>query len=182
MKYILFFSLMMAFAACRKDCGPVPYIVPNPLPVDTLPPNTITALKNGVGITWKLYGYWSPNYENMNWGFSSDRVFHYSNPDLDISLSHVPFTPGRYKLYRDTWPWIPAMALFAITDYDAVIEYYEADTTKNNYVIVEKVDTANLEVTGRFETVFAIDLPKASPSFADTVAFKNGRFRVKIQQ
>mgnify|MGYP000845565751 CR=1 FL=1 len=183
MKYILFFSLMMAFAACRKECDCASGTVPPTHLVDTLPPNTLTALKNGVGITCELYGGGSEPLEDTQWYLSSSRKFNFTSPDIDVFFFHMPFAPGKYDVKKIIWPQYDYPgSRFAITKYGEIEQRYYPDTTKEHLVIVENVDTARSEITGRFEVVYAIELPKASPSFADTIAFKNGRFRVTINR
>ena len=107
----------------------------------------------------------------------------------DLGFDKVPFKEGLYSVHHLLKPvfdpiWVDSLRSYYSKAYDDLYgPAFFPDTTKNNWILIESVDSVERIIRGKFDVTYNIsDAGAAETSYPRVVHFTKGAFEVKVRQ
>ncbi len=191
MKISLATSILLAtalFFACKKEKKEEMYW---PLGTYWKGPQTygkVHALRNGE--VWEGSGIASylEAYPTCSISFGTfDPIDSVSTEDL--SFSKVPYRVGQFVVHNSIVVvnnpiWVDSLSsLYALLYDDLAGPFFYVDTTKNNWILIESIDSIQKIIKGKFDVTYRIEPNgEANTKYPREVHFSEGMFEVKVHQ
>ncbi len=108
----------------------------------------------------------------------------------DISFSYLPYMVGLYKVSQGEWidikgtlKWVKVANLYSLVYDDLVSTVFYPDTTKNNWIRIESIDSTQKIIKGKFDVTYRISPQgEANTNYPREVHFSEGVFEVNVHQ
>lgn len=107
----------------------------------------------------------------------------------DLGFSRIPYRVGQFSVYHPILVvnnpiWKDSLSSqYALLYDDLIGPAFHPDTTKNNWIWIEAIDSVQKIIKGKFDVTYRIEPAGASGThYPPEVHFSNGIFEVKVHQ
>ncbi len=147
----------------------------------------VQALRNGE--VWEASGIASHHDPDPECTISFGTFDQIDNVQREgISFSYLPYMVGLYKVSQGEWitingalTWVKVANQYSLQYDDLVSTVFYPDTTKNNWVRIESIDS--IQIKGKFDVTYRISPQgEANTNYSPEVHFSEGVFEVNVHQ
>ena len=108
----------------------------------------------------------------------------------DVSFSYLPYRVGFYKVSQGGWTtinnalaWVKVANRYALQYDDLVSTVFYPDTTKNNWIRIESIDSTQKIIKGKFDVTYKLShAGEEKTNYPREVHFSEGVFEVTVRQ
>jgi hypothetical protein len=149
---------------------------------------TVQALRNGE--VWEASGIAFHDGSELECGILIGTFDPIDSVEREnLSFSYVPYTPGLFEVSKGKWisvngslQWVKVANRYALQYDDLVNTVFYPDTTKNNWIQIESIDSIQGIIKGKFDVTYRISPSgEEKTDYPREVHFSQGSFEVRVK-